>query len=714
MKKTLHYTFGFLLTSVSLYAEDLDIGSQDEGLTLWIALFGLGIVGLLGLFISSNQLDRFKKKTKDSEEHNSKMNQTQSQILSNMGEHIQNIAKETVDTAQKLSVDHTKEDINKELSKVVHSERKLLAITTNLIEFLQIKSKKIKIVHENLQLSNLLNDVSGTLKANTKELELELTYNIKNNIPEDLIGDTLNLSKVLVNLILYSIENGDQSIELKISKSTLLDTLDAEESLYFNVQTGLKIDVSHNENIFNSNYNEETNTYDSLGLFIAKELSGLMDGTLIAKNNKDGFVEFLLTLPYQKDKTSKQKTPQMQTKKILLVSDSEKSASNIKNMLNELNHKVKIASKEEALLNPLDFSPYDIAIIEEQLFSKKLASEILNTSIKIIKLTNLFKSSKRSVSIKTDAELSKPTTRKDIAQAIEQLYIPKKAENTQAQKDTQKEQALLVHRGTFEDAKNIDLNRFAEFRGTNILLVEDNLINQKVLMGVLSKSAINITVANDGQEALDILHSDKSFDIVFMDINMPIMDGYTATALIRKEQKFNKLPIIALSALASKSEVDRMFGSGMNGYLGKPLKKEKLFTVFSTFIEKRATDRRAKKRQEKDLTSLEGLNIFNGVAQSSSNEIFYKEILMEFKDAYGDSAKVFKNLVTDLRYEQLRMFCVDIKGLSGAIGAEDLHNLTTEVLQRLLYKKYNLLPSYIALYEKELDKINKSIDLYIS
>ncbi|MCD6433401.1 MAG: response regulator, partial [Sulfurimonas sp.] len=201
---------------------------------------------------------------------------------------------------------------------------------------------------------------------------------------------------------------------------------------------------------------------------------------------------------------------------------------------------------------------------------------------------------------------------------------------------------------------------------------------------------------------------------IFMDINMPVMDGYTATIKIRHDSRYNQLPIIALSALTSVSEVDNMFTTGMNGYLAKPLKKEKLFTVFTLFVTKRAENNKVEEREEKTITQLDGLNIKLGISQSSSSEVFYKEILLEFKDAYSHSSDVFEKLVTDFRYEQLRMLCLDLKGLSGAIGAQDMQNLTTEVLQKLLFKKYELIPSFVEKYSKELKKLNKSIDEYTS
>ncbi|MEA2092062.1 MAG: ATP-binding protein, partial [Campylobacterota bacterium] len=505
MRKIFFYLFFCLITTLSLSADadttliNLEnLATEDEDFTLWIALFGLGAVGLIALFLSSEQMKNFKQDTRDIEDTKNKMNQTQDQILSNMGENIQNIAQETVATAKKLATNSEEIDISSDLERVVNSESKLLAITTNLIEFLRIKSKKVEIVNEKLKLSNLLNDVSGTLKANTKNIELELIYDIKSNIPENLNGDTLNLSKVLVNLLLFCVENSAKEIRVKVSKNSLFNK---DGNIYFSINSDIKLDVENSDNIFNSNYNEETNSYNSLGLFIARELSTLMGGELIARNNKNGHMEFLFNIPFEEKKQTKQTNSFIDSKTILIVDSSYNSAIVIKEIFLELKHKAKVISKENYLLTMPDFSNYDIVVIDEKLFTKKAVALLKKSSAKVISLNNLFKIPKEFENSKiADIQLNKPLTKKQIIETMEQLYLEKSKE-TVSEKNIKEEKALPVYKKTFEDTLNIELNKFAEFRGTNVLLVEDNLINQKVLIGVLSKSGMNITVANDGQEA---------------------------------------------------------------------------------------------------------------------------------------------------------------------------------------------------------------------
>lgn len=713
MKKNL--IFFLLLYTLNLSAAvDLNLENiaTNNELIMWIALFSLGAIGILVLFLSSRQMSKLKKDIKNSEEDTEKTNQVESQILSDMSQNIQNLAQETIETAKKISTNDKSEVINSQLLKVVNSENELLSITTNLIEFLRIKSNKIKISNIDITLSNLLSDISEVIKINTKKVksDFELIYNIENNISENLKGDTLNLNKIFVNLIFFNIQNSAKEVELKIYKDTIFKK---ERKISFSIKSDLKIDVSNSTNIFNSNYNEETKSYESLDLFIAKELSKLIGGELIAKNDKDGYLEFLLTISLEENEIE-YCILKRYVKKILIIDSCEKSSQAIKKMLVYLKHKPKTLSIEDYLLNISSFSKYDIIIFDEKLLTDKISKIFLKYRMKVIYIKNLFDTNKKRFI--DEIEIIKPLTRNQLSESIEIDFskIQKNIDITDSPSTKKESKRTKVYKNSFIDTTNIDLNTFSVFRGTNILLVEDNFINQKLIISILSKSGINLTIANDGREALKILYTGKNFNLVLMDINMPIMDGYAATKYIRKNSNYDQLPIIALTALTSTFDIDKMFSSGMNGYLPKPLRKEKLFTVFTTFIDERAKDRRSKRREEKFIKKLDGLDIELGIAQSGSNETFYKEILSEFQDAYIKSDKVFKELVEDERVEQLKMFCIDIQGLSGSIGAEDLHNLVVEVIRKIIYKEFNLLPTYIELYSNELIKINKSIDKYLS
>jgi CheY-like chemotaxis protein len=510
------------------------------------------------------------------------------------------------------------------------------------------------------------------------------------------------------------------------------------------INTDIKNSINEDDkdSFFDANFNEETKHYDNLGLYVAKEISTLLNSDLVVKNDENGNLVFLFSLPYQIEKDTrllKDFTLKDESKRILIVDSNKNNNKLLENIVKDFKMQSKTVTKDEFISNTPDFSSFDILMLDENLFSNSVTQNLQylqkNEKIKVISLENIFSSTKNENSKISDVQLKKPTTLLSVYNTLEALY-PEKQNNKDK---TNFKSEIPVHREIFKDTADVTLEKFAIFRGANILLVEDNLINQKVLISILGKSGIIITVAHNGQEAINMVKStNHHFDLVLMDINMPIMDGYTATQIIRKDQKYNKLPIISLSALTSADEVNKMFNVGMNGFLAKPFYKEKLFTVFSTFLHqneptklrKAKKDRRVQnikvkhdrrvskhdrraKHEEIKITQLDGLNIDKGITQNNGNIIFFIEVLKEFKDAYGESDQTFEKLVNDFRFEQVKMLCLDIKGLSGAIGATDMHDLATEILQRLLFKKYELLPNFINEYKERLATLNTSIDKYI-
>ena len=697
--------FLIIILSISLTAEvnfnlqDIDI--EDKNFTMWIALFALALVAMLALFLSSEQMRKLKKKNTNENRIQEDIDIQEKKIITDMSENIQDLANTNVSIAKKLA---NANNMNQEIQTINKSENRLLSISTNLIEFLRLKSHKITIHQEEFSFSNLLNDVSGTIKQIIKETPLELHYILKDKLNENIYADTLNLSKILSNIIHYSVQNNASKVLVYISNTS---THSKENNLFFKIETDLKVDIEDPHQIFSSQYNEETDTYQSLGLFIARELSSLMGGELIARNDNKGNLEFIFDISYKESLNNS--TPcSVSSKNILIVDFSSESILCAKNIFHTLGHKVTALQVKNTFDTLPNFSKFDIIVLAEELCVKSVLKQLSSTN-ELICLSNLFGTIQAEKTREFKSKiLKKPLTKKHVENRLLSIY------STQNTKNKIRPTNIPIYKSTFKDTPNITLQQFSKFRETNILLVEDNLINQKVLQGILSKSGINIEVANHGQEALDILKQGTKFNLVLMDINMPVMDGYTASEHIRNQAMYDYLPIIALTALTSAQEIESMFESGMNAYLAKPLKKEKLYSALNMFILDKKVDRRKDVRYEERVLKLDGLNIKIGIQNSNTNEFFYQEILCEFKDAYGESDKIFTKLVDDFRYEQLRMLCLDLRGLSASIGAQDLNLLTVEVLKLLVFKKYDILKDFVPLFSKSLHRLNTSIEEYIS
>lgn len=668
--------FTLLISFFSLLSANINLDTlttPNEKLILWSAIFSILILAVLILFFTLKKLEACKRIVQEKE----RTSFQEDQIISNISKNIQDMS----------------------------TNNEVRALTTDIIDFLRIKSKKTKLIQGTLDFSNLLNDVSGTIKENIKHTPLHLHYNLSPSISQYIYADTLHLARILENIILYCVRNNTHIIEVNIDKKS---THSKKENIFFTIETNINMDLEKNESLFNSKYNKINNSYESLDLFIAKELVSLMKGNLIARNNTKGNVEFLFDIPYIEDITTRQEIA-IEKKHVLVVDSYYGSALCTQNIFRTLGHDVAIISKEEYARDGEDFSNYDLIIVEDKLCKDQKVHNF-NNKTQTITLSNLFGESTTEHKKCTPHALQKPLTSKQIQTLLEILYTDSPLENTI--ESYRKNNALHVHRGLFEEYSNVNLLSFSKFEDYKILLVEDNVINQKVFQGILGPSNISITVANHGEEALKILASEKEFDIVFMDINMPIMDGYTATEIIRQNNSFMSLPIIALSALTSPNEIDSMYNAGMNGYLEKPLRKGKLFQAMLTFLD--SNENNIVEYKEENIQYLDGLNIQQGILNANSNTIFYKEILLEFQDAYHEDDKTFYTLAKEFKYDELKLLCLDMRGLSGSIGAEDMNQLVEEILQKIIAKEYHTIIEYAHPYRKELKRILSSIKKYIS
>jgi DNA-binding response OmpR family regulator len=192
------------------------------------------------------------------------------------------------------------------------------------------------------------------------------------------------------------------------------------------------------------------------------------------------------------------------------------------------------------------------------------------------------------------------------------------------------------------------------------------------------------------------------------------MDGYRATELIRNDNRFDNVAIVALTALVSEHEIEKMFDSGMNGYLPKPVHVEKLYSALEMFLMKKETPIATIDIMDDKPVKLEGLDITDGLKHMKDNDIFYKEVLKEFMDAYIESDDLFEKLIKEQRFAQVKMLCLDMKGLTGTIGAKEMHVIINEIHQHLIYKKPELLHSYVSRYRETFTTLIKSIKIYLA
>jgi CheY-like chemotaxis protein len=240
-------------------------------------------------------------------------------------------------------------------------------------------------------------------------------------------------------------------------------------------------------------------------------------------------------------------------------------------------------------------------------------------------------------------------------------------------------------------------------QGATVLLVEDNEINQQVAREILEGAGLNVTLANDGQEAVNAV-KESNYDAVLMDVQMPVMDGYTATREIRKDKHFKDLPIIAMTAHAMAGDEDRSLQAGMNGHVTKPIDPDQLFSTLQKWI--KPSEKRVQVQQpevpvdqsESDKTVLAeeelpeylpGFDLADGLKRLQENKRLYRKLLLSFATDYNAVANEIRQALDAGDFDQVHSLVHNLKGLAGNLAATELQAaaMTMEKLVKGIDKK---------------------------
>ena len=354
-----------------------------------------------------------------------------------------------------------------------------------------------------------------------------------------------------------------------------------------------------------------------------------------------------------------------------------------------------------------------------QFFIELLATIVILTLLIIYLILKRSKVSKPSKIKKEPIEnnLEKPTTVEDayddqddaiFIKATEEPHEPVSEEKADinSQITTNRIKRELIPHG------KITKDSFEEFKGMRILVAEDNLINQKVLTGLLSTSGIETIIANDGQEAMDILEEDTNFSLILMDAHMPRVDGFQATRFIRKNSSYEHIPIIVLSGDTAADDIKNMLKVGMEGHLEKPLKMDALYDVFYIYT----TGNEEHEMQQTDAVKVSSVefNVDKGLEICGGDKGFYLEILSDFLVKYSQAPKILQEYLKAQNAKGADKMLLDISGVAANIGADNLYHVTLELKKSIANPNDLEYVTALKSFKRSLDAVTKLINAYIN
>lgn len=480
-------------------------------------------------------------------------------------------------------------DLNREQCEyaktVRESSNALLDILNDILDYSKIESGKLVLENIDFDLCITVDDIINLLALKAEENHIELSCFIDPEVPQFLKGDPGRLRQVLINLINNAIKftkHGEVVIRVTLAEETTSDV-----TIHFEVQdTGIGIPSDRKDRLFKLFSQVDASTSrkyggTGLGLAISKQISEAMGGQIGVDSEVGRGSTFWFTVVLEKQPSGQQLMPfqlgTVENLRVLVVSDSHKNCHILIAYLESWNCRVEVAvSAEEAMLklrgavdgnNPFKIVLLDYFMPEMngETLCNEINSELKSQDIILVMLTSMGRrgDAEHYRKLGISAYLTKPIKKS-------QLFDCLRIAIGQTDNNGKKTSGQLITRYSIsEDNK----------KRVRILLAEDNVINQKIALHILDKKlGYNTDLVTNGREAVEAL-SGFDYDLVLMDCQMPMMDGYDATSIIRDKNsnvRNHSIPIIAMTANATKGDREKCLEVGMDDYVSKPIKLEKL------------------------------------------------------------------------------------------------------------------------------------------
>ncbi|MCP5049049.1 MAG: response regulator [bacterium] len=479
--------------------------------------------------------------------------------------------------------------LNKEQMEYVkivsQSGDSLLSLINDILDFSKVESGELIIESIDFDPEVMAYDVCDLMRPRIGDKPVEIICRISEKVPSNVKGDPGRYRQVLINLLANAVkftEAGEIELSIDVAKED-----ESSIILYAKIRdTGIGIPKDQQDNIFKVFHQADGSTTrkyggSGLGLSICKELAKLMNGDIwiLSKPGRGSTFHFTARMQKSRIISVKRAAPvSLKNKKALVVDDNRHNLEILTRLLISAGMTVSALDRGTDVMTTLvtaqqNNTPFDICILDLRmpgLNGYQVAEQIRGPdspcrNLPLVAYTSsYFKRSKFFKDSKFDGFLPKPVQRKKLIKMLEQLLG-----TVEEREEELKHHEIATRHSIVDHAK----------QSTCILLVEDNPINQKLAHRMLTKAGYHVEVANNGREAVEIYTSEPGkFDLIFMDVQMPEINGKEATRIIR-EEGFHHIPIIAMTAQAMKGDREKCLQAGMNDYIAKPIKREGVFEM---------------------------------------------------------------------------------------------------------------------------------------
>lgn len=466
------------------------------------------------------------------------------------------------------------------LSKIQFSADALLGIINDILDFSKIEAGKMDIESIPFSLDKILYSLSSIVAIKAQQKGLELLFDIHSDVPKNIIGDPTRISQILINLVNNAIKFTDHGDIIVSVRAVEKD--DALTLLFTVSDTGIGMSEEQQNKMFQSFSQADgtiTRKYGGtgLGLSICKQLSELMGGKIWVESELGKGSQFTFTVQAKKDQNHIEDYNPLKERnlKFLIVDDNRAARRVLKEIVTSLGFQADTAQNGIEAVHKIDAMrvvgdiPYHVILmdwempglngIEAAIKIKSMEDSEIPPSILMVTAHNKKSLMDKAAQAGIEGFLTKPVSASELFNHVLEVMNVNSLNQGQDQNSPQKPTYL------------------EQIRGAKVLVVEDNALNLQVVTEFLEDAGLIVDHAANGQIALDKLYQGQSYDIVLMDIQMPVMDGLTATREIRKNPDFKDLPIIAMTANAMTSDYTNSLNAGMNDHIAKPFDPDRFY-----------------------------------------------------------------------------------------------------------------------------------------
>ncbi|GAA5213337.1 response regulator [Corallincola platygyrae] len=685
-----------LAVSRSTYAD-----AQDNSRLAFFSLVGTSIVELaLVVLVILFVYRMFKSYMQAAKSHEDaqilsiqkaeEANKAKSDFLANMSHEIRTPMNAIIGLSYLAMQTKLNKKQHNYVAKIHRSAESLLGIINDILDFSKIEAGKLDLESIDFKLDDVMENLANLVGVKAEEKGIEMMFDMDPDIPRGLVGDPLRLGQVLVNLGNNAVKFTDNDGEVVIS-GQMVEQTQTQVTLQFAVKdNGIGMNEEQQSRLFQSFSQADTSTTRTyggtgLGLAISKNLLGLMQGRIWVESEPGVGTTFFIELVLDKQEAEEaplQMPSDVGTLSVLVVDDHQTARDILCKMLDSFGFKADSCQSGTEALAQINTrgseTPYDLILLDwlmpgmdgVETAAHLRSLQTAESPTQVIMMTAHGKQELLDATADNpaDAVMIKPITASTLLDTI----LTVKGREALSPKSAAPE-------------RSSSLQQRATLRGARILLVEDNLINQELAIELLEQENLIVTLAENGQEAIDALQASE-FDGVLMDCQMPVMDGYTASRLIREKPEYQSLPILAMTANAMAGDREKVLDAGMNDHIAKPIDVDEMFKTMAKWItpaltaDHKETETQTEPKAEKsktscttkiDLDDIPGLDSKLGLSRVDGNQKLYLKLVSRFVESYrefeGDYLKLRRSDAAPIDAQRM---VHTLKGNAGSIGAE--------------------------------------------